>query len=104
MNSKKYHTNIEKTGDNWTAQVVRQVSKLKTHVSKQQDGFTDEAKAQTWADKALSEFVNTQQQANNRQGMQRKESEEIKRQRSERRAEKTEAAKVAKEEAPEDED
>ncbi len=103
MSSKKYHTHVEQNGDHWTAQIVRQVTKHKTHVSKQQGDFSSEADANAWAEDALGEFVNKQQQANARQGSQRKETEEIRRQRSERRAEKTEIAKLNKEKEREQE-
>jgi len=93
MSGKKYFTQIEQIDTHWTAQVVRRLSKHKTHVSKQQKGFASEADANSWAEAALKEFINTQQNANVRQGDQRKETEEMKRQRSARRAEKTEDAK-----------
>lgn len=98
MASKKYQTNIKKSGETWTAQVTRQITSRKTHVSKEQTGFTSEADANEWANARLSEFVSTQHSANKRQGSAREKSEEIKRQRSARRAEKTESAKLAKEE------
>lgn len=104
MSSKKYRVNIEQTGDSWAAQIVRQVSKHKTHVSAEQTGFADQAEAQTWADGKLAEFIATQQTANTRQAEQRKESEEVKLQRSTRRAEKTEAAKLAQQQEQLDEE
>ena len=99
MSSKKYRINIEQSGETWTAQIVRQVSKLKMHVSKEQCGFADESDAQIWADSALTEYIGTQKKANARQAAQRKQSEEIKRERSSRRAEKTKAAKEAQKQA-----
>jgi len=96
MSSKKYHINVEQTDGRWTAQIVRQVSKQKTHISKQRDGFENQADAQLWANKALADFVNTQKLANVRQAEQRKESDEIKRQRSARRARKTAAERLNK--------
>lgn len=93
MNNKKYSSNIEQVGESWTAQIVRQVSKQKVHVSTQKDGFANEAKAQAWAAAKLEEFISTQKQANSRQGEQRRENEEMKRLRSERRSEKTKLTK-----------
>lgn len=99
MPSKKYQTVITQTGDNWTAQITRQVTSRKVHVSKEQSGFENEAAANEWAEQVLTEFVSTQKNANERQSGSRKLAEETKRNRSTRRAEKTEAAKLAKEEA-----
>lgn len=99
MASKKYQTQVVQSNDTWTAQITRQVTSLKVHVSKEQADFKTQAQAQQWADEAIKEFISTQQSANQRQGSSRKESEETKRLRSARRAEKTEAAKVAKEAA-----
>ena len=99
MASNKYQIQVEQSGDTWTAKITRQVTSRKVHVSKEQSDFKTEVEATEWADEALKEFVNTQKSANQRQGSSRKEFEEIKRQRSARRAEKTEAEKLAKEEA-----
>jgi hypothetical protein len=99
MASKKYQINVVQSNDTWTAQITRQVTSLKVHVSKEQSDFKTESEATAWADEALTEFVNTQKSANQRKGSSRKESEEVKRQRSARRSEKTEAVKLAKEEA-----
>lgn len=99
MASKKYQINVVQSDDTWTAQITRQVTSKTVHVSKEQSDFKTEAEATDWANEALTEFVNTQQSANQRQGSSRKESQEVKRQRSARRSEKTEAAKLAKEEA-----
>lgn len=99
MASKKYQTNVSQSGDTWTAQITRQITSRKVHVSKEQADFASETEAQEWADATLMEFVGTQKTANQRQGTSRKEAEEIKRLRSARRADKTEAAKLAKEQA-----
>lgn len=99
MTSKKYQINVEQTGELWTAQITRQVTSVKVHVSKEQADFKTQEQAQEWAEQALTEFVSTQQTANQRQGGSRKEAEETKRLRSARRADKTEAAKLAKEDA-----
>ena len=103
MASNKYQIQVTATGDTWTAQITRQITSRKVHVSKEQGDFKTEAEAQQWADDAIKEFVNTQKTANQRQGSSRKQSEETKRLRSARRAEKTEAAKLAKEAALNDE-
>lgn len=99
MTSKKYQTNVIQNDDSWTAQITRQITSRKVHVSKEQGNFKSESEATDWANEALTEFVSTQKKANERQGSSRKETEETKRLRSARRAEKTEAAKLAKEEA-----
>lgn len=98
MSSKKYQSEILSNGNTWSARITRQVTSRKSIVSKEQDGFSNEADAQSWVETNLAEFVTTQKTANSRQGSNRKELEEIKRQRSNRRAEKTETAKRDKEE------
>lgn len=99
MSSKKYQSEVLQEGDTWTARITRQVTSRKSMVSKQQDGFSNETEAQAWVETNLAEFVNTQKSANSRQGTSRKGQEEMKRQRSSRRAEKTEIAKREKAEA-----
>lgn len=99
MTSKKYQINVVQNNDTWTAQITRQITSRKVHVSKEQGDFKSESEANDWANSALKEFVSTQKTANQRQGSSRKETEETKRLRSARRAEKTEATKLAKEEA-----
>jgi hypothetical protein len=98
MSSKKYQSDVVQDGALWTASITRQVTSVKSIVSKQQDGFASEAEAQAWVDTHLAEFISTQKNANSRQGSSRKDQEEMKRLRSSRRAEKTEAAKREKEE------
>ncbi len=99
MSSKKYQSEVLEENGQWTARINRRLSSRKSKVSKEQSGFSSESDAQAWADDALSEFINTQQTANNRQGESRKLNDEVKRQRSNRRSEKTELAKQAKEQA-----
>jgi len=99
MSSKKYQSEILQEGDNWTARITRQVTSRKSLISKQQDGFNSEAEASVWAAAALADFISTQKSANTRQTASRKNLEEVKRQRSSRRAEKTEAAKRKKAES-----
>lgn len=99
MASNKYQIQVEQSDDTWTAKITRQVTSKTVHVSKEQTDFKTEVEATEWANDALTEFVSTQKSANQRQGSSRKEYEEVKRQRSARRAEKTEAEKLAKEEA-----
>lgn len=94
--NKKYQRIIVQRGDTWTAQIVRQVSSKKTHVSKEQCDFTSEQEAMDWGEAALAEFTATQSSSNRRHAEQRKKNEELKRQRSSRRADKTAAAKEAK--------
>jgi hypothetical protein len=103
MSSKKYQSEILQEGDHWTARITRQITSRKSLVSKQQEGFTSEAEAQAWVDTNMAEFISTQKSANKRQGGSRKDQEEVKRQRSSRRAEKTEIAKNAKKDAEQSE-
>ena len=99
MSSKKYQSEVLEENGQWIARINRRLSSRKSKVSKEQGGFSSESEAQAWADEALSEFINTQQTANSRQGESRKLNDEVKRQRSNRRSEKTELAKQAKEQA-----
>ena len=95
-NSKKYQIKLEQKDSQWVAQITRQVTSRKTVVTKQQDSFTSESDAQTWAEETLAEFIKTQKSNNARRGSNRKTNEDIKSQRSSRRAEKTLAAKAEK--------
>ncbi|MBL4672833.1 MAG: DUF3622 domain-containing protein [Arenicella sp.] len=99
MSSKKYQSEVLQDGDSWTARITRQITSRKSHVSKQQEGLASEAEANAWVETNMAEFINTQKSANSRQGGNRKDQEEIKRQRSARRAEKTEIAKRDKKES-----
>lgn len=99
MSSKKYQSEVLQDGDSWTARITRQVTSRKSLVSKQQEGLASEAEAKAWVETNMAEFISTQKNANARQGDNRKEHEEIKRQRSSRRAEKTGIAKREKEKA-----
>ncbi len=99
MSSKKYQSEVLEENGQWIARINRRLSSRKSKVSKEQGGFSSEPEAQAWADDALSEFINTQQTANSRQSENRKLNDEVKRQRSSRRSEKTELAKQAKEQA-----
>jgi len=99
MSSKKYQSEVLQDDDNWTARITRQVTSRKSIVSKQKEGFASEGDAQAWVEITMAEFISTQKKANSRQGSSRKEQEEIKRQRSSRRAEKTEIAKREKAES-----
>lgn len=91
----KYAAHIGQDGSSWNAQITRQVTSRKTIVSKKQGGFPSEAGARTWAEQQLAEYTNTQSKRNERHGQQRKMLEELRRQRSNRRAEKTVLKKVA---------
>ena len=97
--SSKYQSKLTQNGDIWHAQITRQVTSKKVHISKEQGGFQSEVEAQKWADENLAEFIGTQKTANQRQSDSRKLNEETKRLRSERRAIKTEEEKLAKERA-----
>lgn len=94
--SKKYQAKVLREKNTWTAQITRQVSSNKIHVSKMQTDFETQEQAQQWADISLAKFINTQKTANMRQGDVRKQTEETRRQRSARRADKTAVEKLAK--------
>jgi len=95
-NGKKYDLNITKNESDWTAQITRQVTSRKTKVTKEKDGFKTKAAAKKWAEKTLLEFTSTLSTSNDRHTAQRKNIEEVKRLRSNRRADKTQKAKDEK--------
>ena len=94
--SKKYDFTVEQNGAQWVAKITRKITSKKTVVTKEQDGFSTEKEATTWAEATLVELTETLKKSNQRHGAQRKNIEEVRRQRSARRAEKTEQAKLAK--------
>ncbi len=70
--SQKYSVNVVEQSDNtWCAKIERQITSKKKVVSKQQDGFTRESEATTWAEQELATFVSAQQTSNKRHGEQR---------------------------------
>lgn len=91
--SRKYAYNLVEEGSLWNAEITRQVSSKKTVVSKLKEGFKSESEAQDWAEQELLEFATTLGKSNQRHGEQRKHLEEVRRQRSNRRADKTLQAK-----------
>ena len=94
--NKKYSYKIEQDGSGWKALITRQVTSKKTIISKQQNAFANEAEAKQWAERQLVDFATTLGESNQRHGQQRKLDAEERRQRSARRAEKTQQAKQAK--------
>lgn len=56
----KYSVRVAAADDEsgtWTSEIVRQVSRKNTVVSKQQTGFASEAEAQSWGAETLKEFL-----------------------------------------------
>jgi len=94
--NKKYDFIIEQAQSLWVAKITRKITSKKTVVTKQKDDFTSEEQAKEWAKTTLEELTQTLKTSNSRHGAQRKNIEEIRRQRSNRRAEKTELAKAQK--------
>ena len=94
--NKKYDFIIEESKSLWSAKITRKVTSKKTTVTKQQDGFKTSEEATKWAEETLIELSNTLKKSNERHVAQRKNLEDIRRQRSNRRAEKTELAKAKK--------
>jgi hypothetical protein len=93
---KKYDFKIEQVDSLWRAQITRQVTSRKVAVTKQKADFESESDAKLWAEKELIEFTKGQADSNARHDEQRKESEQIQRLRSSRRADKTLQAKAEK--------
>lgn len=94
--NKKYDFIIEQAQSLWVAKVTRKITSKKTVVTKQKDDFTTEEQAIEWAKLTLEELSKTLKASNSRHGAQRKNLEEIRRQRSNRRSEKTELANAQK--------
>ena len=70
--SQKYSVSVVVQSDNtWCAKIERQITSKKKVVSKQQDGFTSETEATTWAEQELATFISAQQTSNERHGEQR---------------------------------
>jgi hypothetical protein len=102
--NKKYEYELEQTGDTWSAKVTRKINSRKRATTKKKADFKSKEEAQAWAEDLLTELTSKQKNSNLAHGQKRKDSEEIKRLRSARRAEKTElakeqAAKLAEQEA-----
>jgi len=93
---KKYDLNIIENESSWSAQITRQVTSKKTKLSKEKEGFKTESAAKKWAEKTLLEFTSALNTSNKKRGEQRKLSEEQRKQRSSRRAEKTQKEKDGK--------
>lgn len=93
---KKYDLNIIKNESDWSAQITRQITSRKTKVTKEKEGFKTETAAKKWAEKTLLEFTSTLSSSNDRHATQRKSNEEVKRLRSNRRADKTQKEKDEK--------
>ena len=93
---KKYNINTIKNESTWSAQITRQVTSRKIKVTKEKDNFETEAAAKKWAEKTLLEFTSTLSTSNDRHAAQRKSNEEMKRLRSNRRADKTQKIKDEK--------
>ena len=75
------------------AKVTRKVSSKKRITTDKRDGFESESDATEWAQSVLAKLISKQRQSNTAQLQKRKENQQIKLQRSARRASKTEQAK-----------
>ncbi len=64
--SKKYTTNITKTNNSWSAEIIRRASAKKNIVSKAQAGFKTKTEATQWAEKELLSFSQKQSALNKR--------------------------------------
>jgi hypothetical protein len=92
--NKKYEYELKQTGDTWSAKVTRKINSRKRATTMQKDGFKSEADATSWSEQSLLELTTKQKSSNLNSGQKRKDTQEMKRQRSARRAEKTELAKM----------
>jgi hypothetical protein len=57
--SKKFDLRVTEKEGSWTAEIVRRKTAKELIVSKQQDGFTSEAEAQSWGENELKGFLAT---------------------------------------------
>ena len=71
--SKKFTIKVTEKRNGWAAEIVRQVTSLRSVVSKREMGFESEAQAQAWAEKELSGFIENQAKRNERKALARKE-------------------------------
>lgn len=85
---------VQQKDANWSAQITRQVTSKTVVISKQKNGFSSESTARQWGATELEQFAGTLSESNQRHGVQRKASEEQRRLRSSRRADKTAIAKA----------
>ncbi|GHA12097.1 hypothetical protein GCM10008090_22440 [Arenicella chitinivorans] len=94
VENKKYNVHVFQDGDAWSAQITRQVTSRKRTVSKQQDGFADEADAREWGQSELQKYVTAQQERNVKHATHRAELEQRQRDRADRRRAAYEARKA----------
>ena len=91
---KKYDFIIEQKKSEWVAKITRKTTSKKTVITKEQDGFKSSEEAKAWATKTLTDLSTTLKKSNERHGTQRADLAETRRQRSSRRAERTERIKA----------
>lgn len=51
--NKKYELKIAQKNDNWSAKIIRKVSKHKTRVTLSKKGFSSESEAREWAEQEV---------------------------------------------------
>jgi hypothetical protein len=69
--NKKFSYRVVEKRNGWCAEIVRQVSAMRTAVSKRETGFSSEADATAWAEKELPAFIALQAERNKRKSAQR---------------------------------
>lgn len=69
--SNKYSIQLTQDGTQWTAAIMRRVSRKQLLASKSQSGFASEADAQAWADNELKGFMENQNLRNQRRDKKR---------------------------------
>ena len=92
--NKKYQYELQQDGDTWSAKITRKINVNTRKTTMAKSDFASEVEAKSWAEQSLLELAKKQQSGNLAQGQKRKDTEELKRQRSARRAVKTEQAKA----------
>lgn len=74
--AKKYDYRVAQDKSTWTAEITRRVTSKRMMVSKSQDGFSSEAEAQAWGEKALAEFLESLGSRNKRRSSQREKRQQ----------------------------
>ncbi|WP_094751884.1 DUF3622 domain-containing protein [Psychromonas sp. CD1] len=83
----KFEFQVKQDGENWNASIIRRVTARRTSISKQKKGFASEALATEWAEKTLTQFLESLQEGNKRKAEKRTLRNEL--------AEKAQAEKEA---------
>ncbi len=71
--SNKYDYQLTQNNSNWSAEIIRRVSRKKNIISKSQQGFASETDARKWAENELEIFMKNLKARNQRHSSQRQQ-------------------------------